>query len=337
MASYTGRGQVTAESSNRYCAPLPKRRFQTLAAKVATLLGRQSHIIRLLRPGYESVLDWATSRRGITWDINGVMYHIDPHFRHQMGKDYDAAVASLLRREVRPGAICFDVGANVGVYVLQFAYWSRPGGRVVAFEPNPDARGILLKHIRLNGLIDCVETIATAVGAEVGEATLYKAGTDGMSSLGAPNKEIAHLVSPITVPVTTLDKFCESTNLVPDWLLMDIEGFEIAALEGASKLIESRNGGLGIIIEMHPALWNGAGTSRKDAEHLLNKMGVVLHPLNGPEGTALRARSGPALLRITLSFLTLHHWHIITGKYPPQRGGVSDHTCLVARGLVKAG
>jgi Glycosyl transferases group 1/Glycosyl transferase 4-like domain len=31
------------------------------------------------------------------------------------------------------------------------------------------------------------------------------------------------------------------------------------------------------------------------------------------------------------------HWHIITGEYPPQPGGVSDYTRRVARGLVEAG
>jgi glycosyltransferase involved in cell wall biosynthesis len=31
------------------------------------------------------------------------------------------------------------------------------------------------------------------------------------------------------------------------------------------------------------------------------------------------------------------HWHIITGEYPPQIGGVSDYTRLLARGLVAAG
>ena len=31
------------------------------------------------------------------------------------------------------------------------------------------------------------------------------------------------------------------------------------------------------------------------------------------------------------------HWHIITGEYPPQLGGVSDYTRRVARGLVHAG
>ena len=31
------------------------------------------------------------------------------------------------------------------------------------------------------------------------------------------------------------------------------------------------------------------------------------------------------------------HWHIITGEYPPQPGGVSDYTRRLARGLVDAG
>ena len=30
-------------------------------------------------------------------------------------------------------------------------------------------------------------------------------------------------------------------------------------------------------------------------------------------------------------------WHIITGEYPPKRGGVSDYTYLLARALAEAG
>jgi glycosyltransferase involved in cell wall biosynthesis len=32
-----------------------------------------------------------------------------------------------------------------------------------------------------------------------------------------------------------------------------------------------------------------------------------------------------------------HRWHLITGEYPPQMGGVSDYTCGVARGLAEEG
>src|SRR5580704_7377705 len=33
----------------------------------------------------------------------------------------------------------------------------------------------------------------------------------------------------------------------------------------------------------------------------------------------------------------MYKWHIITGEYPPQPGGVSDYTRVIARGLAKAG
>ena len=31
------------------------------------------------------------------------------------------------------------------------------------------------------------------------------------------------------------------------------------------------------------------------------------------------------------------HWHLVTGEFPPQPGGVSDYTLSVARGLASAG
>lgn len=58
---------------------------------------------------------------------------------------------------VKPNQICFDVGANVGYYVIQFVYRSRPGGRVFAFEPNPESRVTLERQIAVNHLLDRVE------------------------------------------------------------------------------------------------------------------------------------------------------------------------------------
>jgi FkbM family methyltransferase len=255
--------------------------LQGAAAYLSGLIGRDSPIIRALRPGYESLLDCMTFGRGIQWKINGVTYRIDPHNRNRLGAEYDAPVASFLQQHVKPGAICFDVGANVGVYVLQFAHWSRPSGRVIAFEPNPDAREILLKHIRFNGLQQRVDIVASAIAAKEGQATLFKAGAEGMSRLGEPNQAIAGRVSPVTVPVTTLDAFSEKSALEPDWLLIDIEGFEIAALKGATRLIKRRKDELGVIVEMHPNAWDVAGTDRGDAESLLSQMRLRCIPLTG--------------------------------------------------------
>jgi FkbM family methyltransferase len=253
--------------------------LQGAARKVSGTLGRESWLVRRLRPAYESLLDVSTNGHGIPWEINGVTYRIDPRYRHRLGQTYDAPVAKFLRERVKPGALCLDVGANVGVYVLQFAYWSGPTGQVVAFEPNPSAREVLEKHVGMNGLAHRVQIVPAAVSETRGEAVLYAAEADGMSRLGEPNKALLGSVHEITVPVVTLDEYCNANGLQPDWLFIDIEGFEIAALSGARKLIGNRQKELGIVVEMHPDVWGSANTTRSRAEELLDELELYAIPL----------------------------------------------------------
>jgi len=243
-------------------------------------------VVRRLRPTYERLLDISTRGRGIAWEINGVTYRVDSRQRKRLGRHYDAPVADFIRGRIRPGALCVDVGANVGVYVLQFCHWSGASGRVVAFEPNPRAREVLSKHVELNGLRGRVEVVPAAVGARGGSAVLFASGADGMSRLGAPNELIADRVEELTVEVVALDDFCASRGLEPDWLFVDIEGFEIAALEGARELIEKSGERLSVVVEMHPNVWESAGTTRASAEELLDELGLRAVPLTG-QGDAL--------------------------------------------------
>jgi len=246
--------------------------LQAAGRKFSGMLGRESRLVRVLRPAYESLLEFSTGGRGISWKINGETYRVDPRCRQRLGQNYDAPVAAFIRERIRPGAVCLDVGANVGVYVLQFARWSGTTGRVVAFEPNPGAREFLSRHVELNNFAGRVEIVPAAVGSSGGEAVLFAADADGMSRLGAPNDLIAERVAELTVPVVTLDDFCKSRGLEPDWLFIDIEGFEIAALEGARSLIERRGAALHIIVEMHPNVWDSADTTRAGAEKLLREL-----------------------------------------------------------------
>lgn len=255
--------------------------IQKIAGRLAGLLGRESWLVRRLRPVYVSSLDALSGGRGIPWTINGVTYRVDPRQRHRLGQNYDASVAAFIRERIEPGAVCVDVGANVGVYVLQFAHWSGATGRVVAFEPNPGALLSLRRHVELNDLGARVRVVPAAVGASGGTATLFASDADGMSRLGAPNKLIAERTKELSVPVVTLDEFCEAEGLEPDWLFIDIEGFEIAALEGARRLIERRGDALHIVVEMHPDVWESAGTTRAGAESFLREMGLRADALMG--------------------------------------------------------
>jgi FkbM family methyltransferase len=255
--------------------------LQSTATTVAARLGRQSLIIRHLRPVYEWLLELSTVGRGIPWSINGVTNRIDPRHRHRMGHNYDASAAAFLCQAVKPGDLCINVGANVGIYVLQFAYWSRPSGQIIAFEPNPSALPVLQRHIELNQLTKRVRTVPVAVADRRGESTFYAAGADGMSRLGSPNSLIADRVACVTVPVVTLDEYCEQESLKPDWLFLDIEGFELRALLGSHRIIRQRGADLKIIVEMHPDAWDIAGNNRQQFEEFLATLGLGVLPLSG--------------------------------------------------------
>ncbi len=56
----------------------------------------------------------------------------------------------LARQWVGPSSVCFDIGANVGLYTLLFG---RYGGKVVAFEPLPRKSGFEFADEVFGGLV----------------------------------------------------------------------------------------------------------------------------------------------------------------------------------------
>jgi len=198
-----------------------------------------------------------------------------------LANEYDRPVAEFLARHVAPSQVCFNVGANVGVYVLQLSHFARPTGRVVAFEPNPAALAILRRHVALNGLETSVTVVPEALSDENGTATFYAAGADGMSRLGEANVLLGSRATEFQVKTTTLDSYVERTGLEPDWLVMDIEGFEIRALLGARELLRRRGNRIGVVVELHPSVWPSARTTRELAEGLFAELDVSPVPLTG--------------------------------------------------------
>jgi FkbM family methyltransferase len=250
------------------------------ARRVADLFGRDSWVVRRARPVREWALAAAYSRSGYSMMVNGVPVRVHPRYRALFDPDYDAAVAAYLRERVRPGAVCFSVGANLGVYPLQFAAWSAPDGRVFAFEPNPETAAALAEHVRMNLLADRVEVVERAVADRPGTATFHAAGTDGMSSLGETNPQLTGLTRTVTVTVDSLDEFCRVRGVRPDVLMMDVEGFEIAALAGARDLFTADPPPVAVV-ELHPSAWPAAGTTRADLERLLAEYRLRAVPLSG--------------------------------------------------------
>ena len=224
-----------------------------------------------VRPFREWTLRLTTRRRGLRRVVNGLEVRVDSRCRHQFSSNYEAAAASFLREHITPGSVVFNIGANVGVVTLQLANWTGPTGKVIAFEPNPYANNLLKRNIRLNHLDSRVEVLDLAVGDTAGWLTLHVMGTDGMARLQEPNP-VMHATEPVRVKATTLDIFVRARGLIPDWIVMDVEGWELAVLRGASDLLGENRARIEVVAEFHPAAWDWSGDSRTEAERILSTL-----------------------------------------------------------------
>lgn len=269
--------------------------LQQLSARVSQRIGRDNPFIRALRPLYEGALDLATGGRGFQRTVNGTeSFYIDPRHRGIFPETWEPTVYEFLRSSVKPGSVCFDVGAHVGIYALSLARWTGPTGQVFAFEPNPETRKVLAGNIRRNQLHDRITVVPQGVSDRSTQAQFFAADLAGFSRLGEPNPERPEQHTELTVSLTTIDEFCAANKVQPDWILLDIEGYEVAALNGARQTIESGRGRLGIVVEMHPFIWTSAGTSREEFAALLNEL--HLRPRALSNQTDLWSENGQVLL-----------------------------------------
>lgn len=132
---------------------------------------------------------------------------------------------ALFSTIVSPGDLVFDIGVNLGQKSRCFLAL---GARVVAVEPNPNC----LAHLRRSFAGNLGYTLVpAAIGAATGRARLNFAGTDPSASLRDDWTLRGGTVESVDVDVVTLDSLVEAHG-TPDYVKMDVEGFEPEALRG---------------------------------------------------------------------------------------------------------
>ncbi|MBI2708369.1 MAG: FkbM family methyltransferase [Actinobacteria bacterium] len=132
-----------------------------------------------------------------------------------------------------PSPVVVDVGANVGQFTIALKALV-PGARIIAFEPDPDVHAALVRNtLGLEG----VTTHCAAVGREPGRLPLYRHDVSVMSTLRPAAVETYDLARAVEVDIVRLDDVLAGIGPV-DLLKIDVEGFELEALQGASRLLQ---------------------------------------------------------------------------------------------------
>jgi FkbM family methyltransferase len=243
---------------------------------------------RIARGVYLRWLQLRHGRRGVPWNLHDEPIRIDPRVRHLLPSSAEPVLFEHLRRLTRPGDVVLDAGGFLGAYALLAARWVGPSGRVYTIEPSPWSAAIAREHLRMNPEGSRVTLIEAAVTNRAGRARLAVHDEPYRNQLAIGQT----LIPTCDVQALTIDGLCREANITPTMIRMDVQGAELAALEGARETIAAGRGRLRIIVETHPQLWPSFGVTTDGARARLEWLGLRARPLEGddpfaPDGHAI--------------------------------------------------
>jgi FkbM family methyltransferase len=171
--------------------------------------------------------------------------------------EFEATETRFVQRLLRAGMTVLDIGAHHGLYTLLLSKKVGRNGRVIAFEPSPRECRRLEKHLRFNRCSN-VRVERSAVGSEDGEADLFLVDgfQDWCNSLRPP--ALPDATSTVRVRVRRIDDVLAEQGVSNvDFIKLDVEGGELAALNGATRLLygESRPAILAEVQDIRTLPW----------------------------------------------------------------------------------
>jgi len=199
----------------------------------------------------------------------------DPEQRkvYFFGHYHERYEAALVARVLDPGEVFWDVGANIGYFSLVAAAAVGERGEVAAFEPGAAALARLQENVSLNPdkKGQNIRIFNLAAADADGEAVLYR--REGIADSSASlYTGAAGAAGGETCTTVALDRFLKKEGLrPPDLIKLDVEGAELAALQGAAAILADFRPLL--LVEMEEKNLQAAGASKAAIQAFLRDYG----------------------------------------------------------------
>ncbi|MGM1061741.1 FkbM family methyltransferase [Saccharothrix sp. Mg75] len=190
-----------------------------------------------------------------------------------------------LRDVVRPGDVCLDIGAALGLYTVTLSRLVGPHGTVHSVEPllfahpalsyllRPREGRNVVRHPVALGTSEGRHVMSVPVrhGTPVTGRSFLTAGADGLGS----NAEFAEHVE-VLVRTDTLDRFCRVHGIDRlDFVKADVEGAELRVLEGGAGTIDRLRPKL--LLEVEERHVRRFGYRARDVQDWLARRGYSMH------------------------------------------------------------
>jgi FkbM family methyltransferase len=181
-------------------------------------------------------------------------------------------LTALSSHRLREGAIVFDIGAHQAVVALMIADRVGSAGRVIAVEAEPHNAAVARRNVELNRATN-VEVVHAA-GVRVPGHVRFSPGLNG--HIGGQQRAGTVEVRGVSIDGLSAEKGA------PDVLFIDVEGFELEVLRGASKTLMSKPD---LFVEVHQNVGlEQAGGTAADVLELVRTAGYGRLLVSGGEG-----------------------------------------------------
>jgi FkbM family methyltransferase len=236
----------------------------------------------LLRPGF----DWCAARmknedsviqrgagKGLRFNPGG------SNATYLMGTA-EREIQNVLQLWLRHGMNVYDIGANVGFISVIAARLVGEKGSVCAFEPVPMLADQAIHNADLNQFRQ-MSIHRIALSDEDGEAVFQVSKNLTMGKLANREFHEPDTANELIVRTSKLDTLVATDGLPdPDLVKIDVEGAEVAVLDGAAEVLQRARPAL--LIELH--------SSNRAVAERLEKLSYVGRLLGSRESI----RAGPA-------------------------------------------
>lgn len=244
-----------------------RRRLRLAFRVISAILRHPANRQRRARAVFRGVR-WQLVKRFIGPEVRLSLFGADlilPTARNSVsdiyyfGEYFEWENLKFCERVVRCGDVVIDGGANIGMFTYALMSYAQHGLKVYAFEPDHAAAEVIRNNVSRNYPPGSVEVIEAALGAVTGTAQ-FRNDLDVGSRLATEDESA---LNPwVEVNVQTLDYVIPSATVI-SLLKLDVEGSELEALKGASRILAAGLVAV-IVVEGFERQLAMRGTSRRD-------------------------------------------------------------------------
>lgn len=213
--------------------------YKVLPDRIVRFLGRSTFLKgfrnKLLRPQNKEVI----TREEIIWECKKFGFYAPVRMAVKAKKKgienkLIRTSIQLIHRLDKNNPVVLDVGSNYGFVSLALQTHLPAESSIYAFEPHPDIFKAFSQSIQFNNFNN-IFLFNNAVGNETKEIELNLYG----QSSNILKKNLKQQSSSIPIGQLKLDEFLKEKNMVPDYIKIDVDGYELEVLKGLSETIKN--------------------------------------------------------------------------------------------------